>query len=449
MNLRNKGYITWTVIILSLLVLSACSAGGENPGVTTLVYANLTEGGVDRGAVDQFNRTHKDVQIEVQDYFDVDGNDGWKRLLTEISAGNIPDILDMRGMPYMALARKGYLEDLWPYIENDPDLGRAGVVEAPLRAAEVNGGLYVVFGEVYVNTLVGAASVVGDRYSWTLEELMEAFSAMPEDSTILEYQYTKKDMFYYLLRMRLESYIHWETGQCSFDGEDFRSVLALISCFPEESKGEGQDWEEINAEITERILSGRQMLSRCSFGRLIDIQFLDAVYGLGGVAAFIGYPTEDGSVGSSFYLPLKAHKLAMSSACRQKDAAWEFLRQVLMPRYKSMNDSTLYKKYVSTISVNRKDYERMIRFDMTQSNAVKRSNSLYKGEPVRCRAATQDELARYEDFINSIDKIEFFDNTIYDIVEETAGPYFAGDKTLNETVDLVQRRVSLYVNEQR
>ncbi len=430
-----------------------CGAGGQKPGtgVTTLICANMTEGGIDRGAVDQFNRTHSDVQIEVRDYFDADGKTGWERLLTEIGAGNVPDILDMRGMPYMALAEKGYLENLWPYIENDPELGREGVLEAPLRAAEVNGGLYVIFNEVYINTLVGAESVVGNRYSWSLEELLEAFSAMPEDSTIFEYVYSRKDIFYYLMRMRLESYIDRKTGQCTFDGADFRSTLEFINSFPEESAWTDQDADEINREITKRILSGRQLLHFEVFARLVDIQWLDTSFGLGGRAAFIGFPTEDGSAGSSFYLPYGTRELAMSSACREKEAAWEFLRQILLPRYTDLSDNMLYERHVSALSINREDYERMIRFDMTQKNAVKQVRFLYGNEqaPVSCRAATQEELTRYEDFINSIDKIEFFDNTVYDIVEESASPYFAGDKTLDETIQLIQNRVTLYVNENR
>ena len=35
------------------------------------------------------------------------------------------------------------------------------------------------------------------------------------------------------------------------------------------------------------------------------------------------------------------------------------------------------------------------------------------------------------------------------IIWDTIGPYFAGDRTLDETVDLVQRRAMLYVNENR
>ena len=44
--------IKWKVFLLALAVclLAACSAGGQKESeVTTLIYANLTEGGVDRG----------------------------------------------------------------------------------------------------------------------------------------------------------------------------------------------------------------------------------------------------------------------------------------------------------------------------------------------------------------------------------------------------------------
>ncbi len=51
--------------------------------------------------------------------------------------------------------------------------------------------------------------------------------------------------------------------------------------------------------------------------------------------------------------------------------------------------------------------------------------------------------------INSIDKIQLRDNTLHDIVLEIVGAYFAGDKTLDDTVALVQNRATLYVNENR
>lgn len=63
---------------------------------------------------------------------------------------------------------------------------------------------------------------------------------------------------------------------------------------------------------------------------------------------------------------------------------------------------------------------------------------------------TEEEVRRFEDFFNSIDKIDItWDRTLTKLVVETCGPYFSGDKTLDETVALVQNRVGLYISEQK
>ena len=207
MKLRGR----WRVFVLVLAVAAACifaacgDGGSEEPlpepeeGVLTYAALNpLTS--IQKRRFLNFNKNHKDVQIEVLDYSDEGGID---RLLTELAIGKVPDIMELHRlgsgkdasflymgekefsegeywMPYRQMARKGYLENLWPYIEGDLELGREGILQAPTKAAEVDGGLYMLFKEVSINTLIGKESVVGIRDGWTLEELMETFSTMPE-----------------------------------------------------------------------------------------------------------------------------------------------------------------------------------------------------------------------------------------------------------------------------
>src|SRR5699024_1133057 len=80
-----------------------------------------------RNAILEFNRSNKDYRIEVIDYSeyntDEDYNAGLTRLNTEIGAGNVPDILSTSGLPIRQYGAKDILEDLWPYIEGDTELG--------------------------------------------------------------------------------------------------------------------------------------------------------------------------------------------------------------------------------------------------------------------------------------------------------------------------------------
>lgn len=64
---------------------------------------------------------------------DADYQQALLRMSTEIATGNIPDILYLGGLPARRLETQGILEDLWPYIEADPELGRDALMKRPLR----------------------------------------------------------------------------------------------------------------------------------------------------------------------------------------------------------------------------------------------------------------------------------------------------------------------------
>jgi hypothetical protein len=74
---------------------------------------------------------------------------------------------------------------------------------------------------------------------------------------------------------------------------------------------------------------------------------------------------------------------------------------------------------------------------------------LYGLPAVRLRNATREEVDRFEALLNRTERINLYDENIYNIAYEVAEAYFAGDKTLDEAVQLIQSRAELYVNEQK
>ena len=450
MKTRNLEYL---ILLLLTLLLPACSADGEKPPpeeIPTLVYATIHPENVDHESISRFNKAHENIRIEVRDYSESNGAfSGWDRLLIEMQAGHIPDLIDMSGMqiPYQQLASKGYLEDLWPYIEGDSKLGRAGVFEAPLRAAEVEGKLYMLFSAVRVDTLVGAEDVVGNRYSWTLEELLEAYAAMPEEATILEYFTPREDLLFYMGIMNLDSYVDWKTGECSFDSGEFRTFLEFCNHFSNDFDWDNYDVETVNEELASRQEAGLQMLHHEYIQSWGKIPAIDAAYG--GRAAFVGYPTEDGSMGSCFE-PV-GECLAMTSACRNKEAAWAFMRELILPTLRRDAKTWQIGEAGSMFLVNRADYECAKMSAMLEKNMedALEYQLFYNGAIFRVTQVTEEQCQRFETFLNSIDKIGLCDNSLFHIVEEICVPYFAGDKSLDDAIALVQSRAKLYVNERR
>ena len=457
------GRAIFPLLLAFLLLLPACGSKDEETddnGVVHLTYAALGEEAVGKAQsiAKKFNLKHQDIKIDVKEYIGGNGRSDKDLLLTEILTGKIPDILDLGGvgstapLPYPVLVQRGYLEDLWPYIENDPELGREGVVEAPLKAAEIDGGLYTVFSHANIISLVGAESVVGSRTSWSLADMLEIYGSMPEGSTILPYSYNRDSMFKTIFSMSLEDFVDREAGTCSFDSEEFRSALEFLRIVPEsfdiEAAG-GSD--KVMLERVDRYLHGYQMLENHWLVTPLDIQEADACMGLGGRAVHIGCPIKSGRSGN-FFIPSRA--LAMSSACQHKEEAWAFLRELLLPQYRdaeAMERAGYCTIRINGLPVNRPDYDLYIKSAVngTLKRMWDRGGKVFGYPPAVLHASTQEDVDRFEELVNSIDFIQLYDQTLYNIVYEATGPYFAGHKTMDETIALVENRVDLYLGENR
>ncbi len=461
-----KLHMKWKAMMLFLAIaaagiLTACSAGGQEPPPSqepapapvpgqeqeidpdkeVLVFAQLTGSNSDqtvrRDVIDRFNRSHDDVQIVVKDYsYSATDGQGPDRLLVEMASGQVPDIIDLGGpLPLYQMVKKGYLEDLWPYIENDPELGREGVLENPLKLSEVDGGLYMLFGKVEINTMVSSPELVGDRTGWTLQELRDAFAAMPEGSTVLSFNTSREEIAGSLLRYSADAYVDREAGTCSFDDPSFRSLMEFVQMLPgieevEEEIG-GIDYIDVLRDARSRQQKGLQLLEEIDL-TFRELQLQDMLWG--GRCALIGYPTEDGSNGSTFRP--RGPQLGISASCENKEAAWEFVRTVMTGPAGSLTDTPL----------KREQYE------------IKRNTSMTVKAPVDFDPVTHEEITapplteerarEFDDFFNSIDKIEIWDGPLMNLIYEICDPYFAGAKDLDETIRLLQNRVGLYLSEQ-
>ena len=62
---------------------------------------------------------------------------------------------------------------------------------------------------------------------------------------------------------------------------------------------------------------------------------------------------------------------------------------------------------------------------------------------------TEEDMERFETLLNSTTLLYWPDDELSNIVWDSIGPYLAGDRSLDDTVALVQNRAQLYVNELR
>ena len=61
--------------------------------------------------------------------------------------------------------------------------------------------------------------------------------------------------------------------------------------------------------------------------------------------------------------------------------------------------------------------------------------------------ADESVIDAYEDMINNCGSVAFTDPAVVSIVREEMGAYFAGQKTLDEVLQILQDRVNTFTNE--
>ncbi len=442
---------------ISVVILTA-TPREELPEKTTLIYASLYLSYDARRKILDFNKRSDQYRIEVRDYaeYDTDGRGqmALQKLNTEILAGNVPDILDTNNLPLRQYGAKGILEDLWPFIDSDPDLGRDALMVRPLEANAQDGKLYEIFSSFSIQTAAGPSKIVGDSLSWTLADLQAALEKMPEGCSIMGQDDTQESMLRLLMSLNMDQFVDWTTGKCSFDSEDFKAMLEFCRSFPVEWDWEkqGEDYEDANS----RIMNGRQLLSTMNVSDFTwSVQSPAAVFN--NEFTFVGFPRENGSAGSyfSFY-----RGLAMTSSCADKEGAWSFIRQTLLPQVEN-------GRYYGNFPINKADFDKVVQQSMeieyeTDENGKpvldEDGNKIpvYMGDiwvtndlQVPSRAATQEDVDKVMELYNAVDSMYAYDEKIFDAVKEVASQYFAGDKPLDDTASLIQSKVSLYVNESR
>ena len=68
-------------------------------------------------------------------------------------------------------------------------------------------------------------------------------------------------------------------------------------------------------------------------------------------------------------------------------------------------------------------------------------------EEITLKPLTQEEVDFLTDFILSIDKFYRYSEEVHEIISEEAKAYFSGQKSAKEVADIIQSRLTIYINE--
>lgn len=405
------------------------------PQKTTLTLACVYLDYRVKSQILDFNRKSSDYRIEVRDYSEFNTDDdysaGLTKLITEIGSGAVPDILVTSSLPMDVFGNKGLFEDLWPYIEADEEIGgRAGVVEPFFNAISEDGKLYQITDSFSLRTLAGPASIVGSEPGWDYDDIYAALDKMPEGCEVFSVGTTRDSVFSDVCSLNLSNFVDWSTGQCSFNSEEFIDLLEFANSFPQTFDWEHFEWNS-EADDTYRVKEGKQLLISIYLSGLYNYSYYDAAFG--GDMALKGYPGVEGS-GAVFSA---GSGLAISSACKNKDAAWSFIRYCLDEDYQKDNS-------YSGLSTNKAAY------DAQFEDQIGQESYFYDVDGTETITTfTQEDADTIRAIVdNTVVAVGYSSDQINNIINEEAAYYFNGEKSAQDVAATIQNRVSIYVSEQ-
>ena len=437
-----------------------------------------------RTLISDFNKNSSEYRIKVTDYSEYNTGDdytaGITKLNTEIIAGRVPDIIAVGYfMPIDQYAAKGILEDLTPYIERD--IGKDALVEDFFKTLrDDNGKLYEAYSAFTMQTLVGLRSVVGDEADWSFKKLQEAFATLPEGASIVGDYYSRTSALYMFLYSNMDKFVNWETGECSFDSQDFIDLLETVKTFPADEDIKSNDGETAYVSDQVKVLTGKQLLSNANAYSLTDFR-ANTFYAYGkDDISFVGYP----GTGAAFSAVGMGY--AISAKSENKEAAWQFVSRILTEDYQ--NGQNKYG-YYNGFPTNEAVFDKMMKAEATPTfgetvfsstyvvgnNGTSSDGGLGEREPyysgatndkgvheqpkttygfggdftVEVYAMTEQEKEVVLDLLKNTNTFMRYDSSLSDIINEEIQPFFKGEKSAADAAKMIQSRATIYVNEQK
>lgn len=430
-NYDHSGDDTKTTIELANIKEVPASSVKQKKIVTlAMMYLNYDM----QEQVIKFNRTNEDYRIQVKTYVNDDYSnyeDAYTLFQSDIASGNAGDffLAGNGDINVDNLIAKGALADLTKLIETDEQIKMDDFIPNIIDVLSVDGKLYSISDSFNVQTLVGKVADVGEGRTWTFKDVMELVKARP-DSQLLSYS-TKDSVLSTMLVYSMDCFYNSETGECSFDSEDFVQLLEICNTFPTEYNYDDEEYVSLPTQLR----SGKVLLTQLYLSDFDEVQLYSKLYGE--PVNFIGYPTN----GTSGSVAGFDNRFCINAKSKNKEGAWAFIRQFLLPDYQNNLEWRM--------PINKAAFEQRLADAMKVDEDNVGSSWMYDDVEIEMGPLDEAMVQTIRDIVYGINTESVYDESLYNIISEEAAYYFGGEKSASEIAGIIQSRVQIYIDENR
>ncbi|MDE6775360.1 MAG: extracellular solute-binding protein [Ruminococcus sp.] len=433
----------------------------ENTQIISMMVQYANQDVMDK--VSQFNKTNSGYRIKVEDYqkyyeWDdeslISKNNPEKQLKQDIASGKKFDIICMNNSSLiMNLGKKGALVDLYEYIDKDDSLSKEDFMPAVLNAGEIDGKLVSISSSFSLDTYA-LKSKYFDKENWTVDDIIETYNNLPDGMKLLSYGSSKRSVYGLFAYGGGTEYIDYDKGTCSFDSPEFIKILEFCNRFDNDGEGDEIDWETATNDEMDKYYNEQEVACRNDKALLRSVYLGDlrsyarAVAGdFGDDITLVGYPSANGAGGAVASMGMS---YSIMSDSPNKDACWDFINDFFEEEYQTSEDMYNIPAIKSAFEVKLDEAMEKPYYMNSEGKKETYDDTYYiGGEEIKVPPLTKEQRDKLENYILSGNKSSYhYNDEVSTIIEEQLNAFFAGEKTAQETAELIQNRVSILVSEQ-
>lgn len=411
--------------ILSAPIIQT-EAGQQESNISEdgIIVANLYgESSFFSGRVINFGKENPAFGIQYQAaYQDEEVN----RILMEVANGKGPDILYLERRSLESLRSNGALGEIGQLITSE---NKDALLPGAIQMGTYEDKLLAVPLSVYVRSLL-TSKAYWQEDTWSAEDILSVLEEHHEIEGLF-LDIAGKDDYYYNMSFMTGADIRHSPfltdGKSGFDCQEFRDILMIVKNLTQKAANNSSPYDRI-LPLTEGNYLGIEYLLT-NMGSYSDI-----FENMGENANLVGYPY---NMGSSHYL-MDNGMLVVNQNAMAKEGIKELVNDLL---------SIESQRFVG--------YSISVREDIPESALVyDEKNKLYiwtspdnKGFTMPAKDDGSSCLEEYVELLKSAQPMGFDSSELFEIVIEEANGYFYSDKDVDEVIDIIQRRVQLYLDE--
>lgn len=442
----------WFVMLsIMSLLLAACSSGGkeagQQPGAQkNIVIATPVASPYLKEAVQKFEAIHPDIHVEIKEYFtamkakqDANGQvtqnislleveKYTQSITTQILSGKASDLIATDFLPKDKFIKKQAFANVRELMDSDGSFQKSEYYLVDSGAS--NEGLYVVptsfslTGLVQGNkSLMEQAEIALDDKTWTWDQVSDLSKQLKEKAGQDTYAFLDIDPTY-LMMGDLQRY--YQRDSASFDSDAFRNAMQQVKTLYDQKAMP----IEFGADHSKGLFSFADMSNPT--GALVSI--LNPEMSIYRAPSFTGQTGEIGYEAGEAY--------AINNKSQVKPEAWKFLSFMLS---EEMQDSTELSGFPLNKAAAKKKIQQAR--EQIEQSAGEGADSTPISFPLPDAKAFDQAEETLKSVMESAVSSSSADLEITNIVMQEFAYYMNGQKTAEEVSQLIQNRVTTYLNE--